>query len=379
MRKFSLAAALLLIFTTQLAAQLPGPSSEFQAKCAKYLQTPLPTDVSDIAVPNDFPECDSMALYYGTWETSQNFQAAASCAWQERAFNLSEKGKPTDAPNTPIPFSQIYGGSAILVNIYANGLSVPRSIPLALRFACETDIYEWPGGLDDAIEALENLNGKPVPQSKKDYFKMCDFQGSTPTVAACANWSEEAANEDRNRAIKALTRKWNPSQISAFSQLRIAAEFYYHRHAGTELNNAGTARAVEAIGELDRFRDIFLASLTSFERNNFPKGSANDFTKSDKKLNILYRKTLANAESNKDEYGTPKPEGIHTTQRAWLKYRDAWITFAKLRYPSVSADSWLTLLTNDRIAILNDTACEIGIDDPSCEGRGEEYSARPLP
>jgi uncharacterized protein YecT (DUF1311 family) len=367
MKKLLLASALLSVSAAQVAAQLLAPDTEAKAKCAKYLQTPMPPEASYVAVPTDFPLCDSMALFYGTWKTDPNFQAAAACAWQERAFNLSEKGKPPDDPNTPIPFSQIYGGSAILVNIYADGLSVQRNVPLALRFACEADRYEFPGDLDGAIKALEDLSNKPAPRSKKDYFKMCDFQGSTPTAAVCALWDEEAANDNRNQAIKALTRKWSRTQFSALSQLRNAAELYYHEHAGNELSTAGTARAVEAVEELGTFRDTFQASLCSFEKGNVPKASSADFTKSDALLNRVYRLAIAYAERHKTEYGAIQPEGIRDAERSWLKYRDAWVDFAQLRYPNVSADSWRTMLTNDRIAVVKDIACETGFDDLPCD------------
>ena len=40
---------------------------------------------------------------------------------------------------------------------------------------------------------------------------------------------------------------------------------------------------------------------------------------------------------------------IRDAERAWQVYRDAYVEFAKLRWPSVSGDSWLTLLTNERM------------------------------
>ena len=40
---------------------------------------------------------------------------------------------------------------------------------------------------------------------------------------------------------------------------------------------------------------------------------------------------------------------IRDAERAWQVYRDAFVEFAKLRWPSVSGDSWLTLLNNERM------------------------------
>ena len=34
---------------------------------------------------------------------------------------------------------------------------------------------------------------------------------------------------------------------------------------------------------------------------------------------------------------------------AWLKYRDAWVRFAAIRYPDVSKFAWMTLLTEKRM------------------------------
>lgn len=48
--------------------------------------------------------------------------------------------------------------------------------------------------------------------------------------------------------------------------------------------------------------------------------------------------------------GSPTKEGIRTTQRSWLRYRDVWISFGAIHYPQVSADSWKAWLDKERIA-----------------------------
>ena len=186
------------------------------------------------------------------------------------------------------------------------------------------------------------------------------FQGSTPTIGACANWDEEVTNEERNRAINILAKRWNATQVSALSQLRTAAETYFHRHASNELNKAGTARAVEAIGELGKCREAFRSSLTSYERGDLPNASPADLTKAEALLNRIYRRVLTSAEEHKTEYGAVQPEGVRETEREWLRYRDAWLAFAKVRYPSVRVGSWQTFLDKERIVTLQDTLSEIG-------------------
>ena len=63
-------------------------------------------------------------------------------------------------------------------------------------------------------------------------------------------------------------------------------------------------------------------------------------------LNRNYLKIQINPDYN---YGTVTKESIKTTQRQWIKYRDAWITFCKSKYPAIDSLSLKTWLTNTRI------------------------------
>ena len=74
-----------------------------------------------------------------------------------------------------------------------------------------------------------------------------------------------------------------------------------------------------------------------------------------------------------------QPKGIRDAERAWLKYRDSWIAFAKLRYPSVPADAWLVLLTNDRTSILDGSFCDIDVVEGPCIHKGDTWKPSPLP
>ena len=46
-------------------------------------------------------------------------------------------------------------------------------------------------------------------------------------------------------------------------------------------------------------------------------------------------------------------DGMRETERLWLAYLVAWIQFARQKYPSVSADSWRTWLTQQRLEQLH--------------------------
>jgi uncharacterized protein YecT (DUF1311 family) len=52
--------------------------------------------------------------------------------------------------------------------------------------------------------------------------------------------------------------------------------------------------------------------------------------------------------------GTLMPEGLRSTQRAWLKYRDAWAVFGAARYPQRTAAEWKAWATRQRITQLQE-------------------------
>ena len=48
------------------------------------------------------------------------------------------------------------------------------------------------------------------------------------------------------------------------------------------------------------------------------------------------------------DMSTATMKDILAAQRAWLKYRDAWVRFAALHYPALPAPTWIALLTDQR-------------------------------
>jgi hypothetical protein len=58
-----------------------------------------------------------------------------------------------------------------------------------------------------------------------------------------------------------------------------------------------------------------------------------------------------------------------------MKYRDAWLAFGKIRYPSVSESAWVKLLSDDRVLVLQGKCCSA---DPDSSENGA-IAPRPLP
>ncbi len=97
-------------------------------------------------------DCDSEQLYYGIGKVADPLMAR-HCALIEIEKN-SER---------------VFGGSAILMTIFANGIGAEQDYDLALHFACE--IKGASGEVNRRIERLVKLKTEAV---SKPNFHLCD-------------------------------------------------------------------------------------------------------------------------------------------------------------------------------------------------------------
>lgn len=352
-----------------LAAYAAAPAARAQNAraadpCDQYLKTPLPAEAAAVPAPKAWPDCASYKSYSGIGR-KVDYAAARRCAWAERlAQQANLEPKYTVAA--------LYGGSAMLAVLYANGEGVEQNKPLALRFACEAG--PEPKILEDILALPDQAH---ITEKKLRY---CDEVQNTMEIGFCAGWDAEIQDQERRNSLASLSAHWRAAQQEAFRALSHAEEAYSTAHARGEIDLAGSGRAIWQLDAEQELRDRFLAAIQAYEQGQLPHGSADDAAKADRSLNRIYGKAIATAEAGKEGYGAIQPEGVRKAERAWLTYRDAWIAFAKLRYPAAGRDAWLTLLTNDRIAILEDTLCEMGSTEASCDQREEDaQQARPLP
>lgn len=366
--KVKLLVTLLVLYgATSIEAQLDGADAATQAKCAEYMKTPLPAEAGAVPAPKVWPECDSVKLYSGIG-TKVDYEAARRCAWSERlAIESGLEPRYSTA--------SVFGGSAMLSVLYANGQSVRRNIPLAVRFACEAG--GAPAEIAIRVQHLQSLaNLLPVNAAS---FSFCDDITSGFMEGFCAAYDSEIEDQKRANLLEALVSRFTPVQRVAFETLHKLEEEYADAHARGEIDLSGTARAMYEIDAEQSLREDFLAALQSFEEGDLPKSTADDAHKDDMRLNAAYSKAMQDAESHKADYGAVQPEGIRNAERAWLKYRDAWLAFAKLRYPDVPRDSWLALLTTDRTSVLDGSFCDMDDEDSRCAREGDTWKPSPLP
>ncbi|HUN83956.1 MAG TPA: lysozyme inhibitor LprI family protein [Terracidiphilus sp.] len=362
-----LSLALMLACTLPAFAQVEDGDSATQARCEEYLQTPLPPEAAHVAAPKQWPECNSYKLYAGIG-VKIDYAAARQCAWSERlAVQANLEPRYT--------VGSVFGGSAMLAVLYANGEGVPKDLKLAERFVCEAG--GAPAEIRIRLEHVASLAQSNSPSKSK--FDFCDDITSGFMEGFCSAYHSEFEDQRRVGALKEITARFTPEQQLAFQSLLKSEEDYARAHAAGEIDLSGSARAMFQIDAEDTLRDDFIEALRSFEGGKLPPTGAAEFPNADAHLNSVYRQAMSDAESHKNNYGAVQPAGIRDAERAWLRYRDAWVAFAKLRYPSVPHAAWLTLLTNDRTSILDGSFCDMDDVEGPCAPKGDTWRPSPLP
>jgi uncharacterized protein YecT (DUF1311 family) len=229
-----------------------------------------------------------------------------------------------------------------LAEVYANGWGVRRNPKLAVALICHGS--DVPAELIDMVRLLEDSRDAATLDPP---FLFCDHVLSGMNQGLCAMRDSGPADAKRDSAWDDVTASWSAEQRAALARMRAAADAFFEAHVGEELDQRGTARIAIDLGETAALADALLASVREFEAGRLPARMA--LAAADADLNAAYasimrRKTL-------DE-GTVTKDGIRGTQRKWLAYRDAWTTFAALRYPRRTADEWKAWITTVRTAQL---------------------------
>jgi uncharacterized protein YecT (DUF1311 family) len=278
--------------------------------------------------------CDSERLYFG-FDRPARVVDARKCALLQ--WNAGTVGK-----------WKFFDAAGILMMVYANGRGATRNLDLAQKFACEV------GGADlevsGRIEHLERL--KRQGRTGKD-FHICDDFTSGVMWGICSGFEEEFHSVARQRRRDALMSTWQPAEKAAWRELQKAADEFFAASADNEVDLSGTGRNAFRIGHTAQLADGLVKALEAFEHARLPRSTPDEFKRADAELNARYRQ-LQTYKFEKFDSGSVTFDGIKTAQRVWLPYREAWVQFGKIKYPSVTADSWRTWLTGERIAMWKD-------------------------
>ena len=315
-------------------------------QCSKVADLALPQE-ADIPKPAAFPACEAYKSYAGIGRPV-NYAAARACAWKERAAQLAALPQ-----NPKAATSWAIGGDLILIDLYTNGLGTPRNLPLALHLACEEN-SGIAGDAIDALDALDALSKAPQPTAKQSSkrFEVCDSAYSTLSMNFCGDYQSQVVEVQRNRAFARIAADWTAPQKSAFAKVRAAEEEYVKVHVG-ELDQGGTIHGMRDLGSMEIMRNNFLLDLRQFENGTTARDQNAAAVESRMKKQYEENLAAARAPVSETESGTAVTAGSVTkTQAAWQRYRDAWLAFAALRYPSVSAAAFRAYFADQRYRLL---------------------------
>ena len=119
----SVACLLISVLGAAPAREAVPEEAPWKASCRRARDVALPAgDQPDAGKRGQLEKCKSEELFYGIGRKADPDQARL-CAYIERA----------DGDRV------VFGGSAMLMTIYATGLGAPRNIPLAIHLACDLD------------------------------------------------------------------------------------------------------------------------------------------------------------------------------------------------------------------------------------------------
>src|SRR5215471_17613623 len=318
--------------TPALVVSAPPPAEtsaqgldESEKACKLLAAKPLPS--SDAPGAADLPSlagCDAEALYYGIGR-ARDFVAARQCA--------SAQMVAKEAP--------IFGGSAILMMIYANGRGVPRDIDAALALAC--DVGGAPAELEGRLAHLRTLK-------RGEVFDLCDDATSGFMGGACAAHEERFAAVRRDAKKRAATEGLPKEELE---RLDATAAAFFEARSSNEVDLSGTLRAAFVTEERAKLEDGYIATLAKLRKKTFSP-PAGDFKEKDQELNRTYHRLMSATDAGDDALPmtTVTRAGIRATQRLWISYRDAFVVLATKVRPEVASDVWKAWLTDERTKML---------------------------
>lgn len=158
--------------------------------------------------------------------------------------------------------------------------------------------------------------------------------------------------DDIQKTLDGFSENLSGELVTKFKTLRKALSIYAKAHADNESNSPGTgwadARDYHEKEILIQFIDYF----KKLESQKMSVKSELDFKNIDVELNKLYQSIQNNKNFDTGEAAAASRHGIKKTQLSWIRYRDEWVSFSILKFPSVDQYSLKAALTADRIKML---------------------------
>jgi hypothetical protein len=291
-----------------------------------------PADAPDAVAAAGLSDCSSQALYYGIGRPAEP-KAARLCAVLEK--------------QTADPQVEDFGftGDRTLMMVYANGLGAPRDLDVATALACRTAAA--PAEVDARVRHLARLKAEHWTGTT---FSLCDDVTSGLMAGVCADHDQLVARADRAKVLTALTAGWSKDDRAAFAALDRAKAAFVDAHGENEVDQTGSGRVAFVVAAEDEGERAFVTLLEEVEAGKLLPATEAEAKAADAALAARYHELVAKGPTFRGT--TVTLAGVAATQRAWQRYRDAWVVFAGRKYPTLSPSALLLRLARDRTAQL---------------------------
>jgi hypothetical protein len=293
--------------------------------------------------------CDPFFLYYS--DAPGHVKQARSCvlaklglfasgtdpAQAQQIYNLAidSQGFPSKIPALDqVRLDQT--DAMVLAMIYGNGESVTKNLPLARQFICKV---EQPPASPSVPEQLKLFNHLVATEG---HFDFCKDPGGFGRGAdyVCLGMELRKATHTRQQTEAAIA-------AASASELRVA--FAALQQAWRALDEANARKDEAYCGSGNGCGGMLEAAELAFVRrwildlDAVRNGSAlaadtpaSSLPIVDADLNRSYRELLTDADISGDKNGTAAREA----ERAWIRYREAWVVYGTLRWPETTPDQW---------------------------------------
>jgi uncharacterized protein YecT (DUF1311 family) len=208
-----------------------------------------------------------------------------------------------------------------------------------------------PGGL----EACSKATGLSIPDASSGAAEQKTFG------VDCAE-RDLAIEKKRFAAVRKSVEGRSPEERIAYNVLVVSFNGFLNSHMTAEGCRGGTNCGMINENEKALVNYDFLVMAEGFAKDGLPSFTADDLAREDTALNAAYQKVLSSlaesCQSSDRTSGCVSQTDLRETERSWIQYRDAWVTFGTLRWPQVTSTSLLTYLTRQRTQQLTGSAPE---------------------
>ena len=304
-----------------------------QTECLRVRDLAVPAaDAPSPATAAGLQGCSSEALYYGVGVKADPVKARQCAVLELR-----------DPQKQNLPFA----GAGMLMTIYANGRGAKKDLDLATHMACAT----WDAPVDSNTLVLA-LQARKTNKSNEpfDYCRDVEQGYSNVSMAICAEFERRQADAIRNARFAAIMAGWTPDERTAYAAVANARDAFLALRQNDERNDNVMDRSAPSYFQMELFdqQKTLLEKLTA---GHGPVANAGQRRVADRELNAFYGQLIAAL----PEQGQIQIDrtGVRQTQRAWITYRDAWLTFVARKWPGASGDGLATFLTRKRLGDLH--------------------------